>query len=527
MRVSYPASPGGGGRKRRILAIATAAAAAVLVTGGVAAAVTMYAKGPGRPALAAASSRASAASSYQAAADAAQQAPGRPSAGRTVHPTVSPAVTATHSARPATAQGLSVTAAVSPGSQTLASCFDHGATLTFSGTISDDKAGVVSYYWKLPNGSKPAQTLTFTQAGTRDVALVTGYDEGWGRASGSGTIVITSPVRLSSNPATFAVTCPTSNPNRSGLQLDASAGNHPAVMGEPYQYSLSVAGGKAPYAWGTMTGLPPGLTATPDGSFLNISGTPTAAGQFDATESVKDSSTPPLTAASSDIQFFVSGPSGPAPASATATASPAVPATTPAHAAGGPLALTNNAPVRARVGEAYSGTVTVSGGKAPYTWDPVNGLPIGVLWSVSGATLTLSGTIDEGGGFPLMLEVRDSSTPQKVATERLTINIAALPAMTLSGSIVSDATAGVPFDVTVGQVAITSISVLGGNATFVWGPITGLPPGLRANENNTTGTVLIGGTPTTAGTFTFTVTVSDTENPPQVISKTCSITVAG
>ncbi|HET9082068.1 MAG TPA: hypothetical protein VFO01_16350 [Trebonia sp.] len=80
-------------------------------------------------------------------------------AGTARRPAASPAVTATHPAKPVTALGLSVTAAVSPGSQALASCFDHGATLIISGAPTQLEALTIS-------SSTGAISGTPTTAGT-------------------------------------------------------------------------------------------------------------------------------------------------------------------------------------------------------------------------------------------------------------------------------------------------------------------------------------------------------------------------
>jgi uncharacterized protein (TIGR03437 family) len=62
-----------------------------------------------------------------------------------------------------------------------------------------------------------------------------------------------------------------------------------------YNAPLSASGGTTPYTW-TATGLPPGLTMTSGGT---ITGTPTSAGTFPVSFTVKDSSSPPLSATTS------------------------------------------------------------------------------------------------------------------------------------------------------------------------------------------------------------------------------------
>src|SRR3984957_1685825 len=102
---------------------------------------------------------------------------------------------------PITSTELSATASVSPASESLTSCSAPAPTFTFSGMITDTKAGTVGYHWRLPSGSGPARTLRFSHAGTQTVT--TAYTPGSDTARGSGTLVITSPGAASSNPAAF------------------------------------------------------------------------------------------------------------------------------------------------------------------------------------------------------------------------------------------------------------------------------------------------------------------------------------
>ena len=66
-----------------------------------------------------------------------------------------------------------------------------------------------------------------------------------------------------------------------------------ATEGEPYQVSLAAAGGTAPYFFGALDPLPPGLGMGADGV---ISGTPTTEGNFSFTLKAFDNGAPTLTA---------------------------------------------------------------------------------------------------------------------------------------------------------------------------------------------------------------------------------------
>ena len=68
----------------------------------------------------------------------------------------------------------------------------------------------------------------------------------------------------------------------------------------------------------------------------------------------------------------------------------------------------------------------------------------------------------------------------------------------------------------------TTMRAAGGSGALTWSLTTGsLPPGLTLNS--TTG--VISGTPTAAGTTTFSVTVTDSASPPATVTKSLSIEV--
>ena len=72
----------------------------------------------------------------------------------------------------------------------------------------------------------------------------------------------------------------------------------------------------------------------------------------------------------------------------------------------------------------------------------------------------------------------------------------------------------------VGTAYSQALAATGGVTPYSWS-VTGLPPGLSVNP----ATGVISGTPQTPGTDTFTVTVTDAENPAMTASKQLSIVV--
>ena len=289
---------------------------------------------------------------------------------------------------PIASAALSATASVSPASQSLTSCSAVAPTFTFSGTVTDSKAGTIGYHWQLPNGSGPAQTLSFSDAGTKTVT--TTYTPSSDTAKGSGKLVITSPGAVSSNAAAFTLSC------GQGLGITNDA---PTIAQDGVYYwgTVDVSGGTSPYTW-SVTGLPAGLTASGDGATLTISGDPQAAGTFTPHISVHDSSKSQLTGTTS-FALTVDG------------------------AAVSPLEISGYTLTGAVVNQAYSATVIATGGDGAYNW-AVTGLPNGLAATASGGTLTVSGTPTESGIFPVSVTVSDTESPAQTAAADVTVVVA-------------------------------------------------------------------------------------------------------
>jgi serine/threonine-protein kinase len=370
--------------------------------------------------------------------------------------------------------------------------------LTATGSISDTKAGTVTYYWAQSDGqdSAPA-TLTFTAAGTMAVAPLTITPPG-DPGSGDAVLVVTSPVAAASSPATYTLTCKA--PKTPPLTLAATASVSPAsqtltsctAAAPTFTFSGTISDNKAgtvSYFWK----LPSGNGAAQTLNFAKA-----------GSQAVSTTYKPTSDTASGSGSIVVTSP-----ASATSNAAAFT------LACGAALAITNNAPTTATVGNAYSGTVTVSGGKGTYTWGAVTGLPAGVKARASGATLTISGTPTAAGTFTIPLLVHDSGTPRGTGTTSLALTVGE-PAMAITNKAPAAATVGTAYSGTV--------TVTGGNGTYTWGAVTGLPAGLTASASG--GTLTISGKPTTAQTATATVTVSDTESTRKTATTTVTITVS-
>jgi hypothetical protein len=214
-----------------------------------------------------------------------------------------------------------------------------------------------------------------------------------------------------------------------------------------------------PYAW-SATGLPTGMTIGETTGV--ISGTPTVPGDYSVQVTLIDG--------------------------AGNQAQRGEPVTIAAN-----LTLTGTAPAGTR-GVAYSFTPATAGGWTPYTYDVSAGsLPLG---------LTLNASTGRISGTPLLqavtdLTLRATDIDGNTATLPITIDVAG--DLLLTGSTPNRGTTTVAYDG-------TTYAASGGQTPRSWSIAEGtLPPGLSIN----TGTGAITGTPTTPGTYNFTVRVTE------------------
>ncbi|MFN7973093.1 MAG: Ig domain-containing protein [Acidobacteriota bacterium] len=232
-------------------------------------------------------------------------------------------------------------------------------------------------------------------------------------------------------------------------------------VGVPYSQTLGANGGTAPYTFAVTAGaLPPGLTLTTGGV---LSGTPTTGGSFSFTVTATDANGCPGVRS---YQFLICGNISLSPAS-----------------------LPNGL-----VGQAYSQTITGSGGTAPYTFAITAGtVPPGLTLATTGV---LSGTPTTSGTYSFTATATDANgcAGGRPYTIQICNVIALSPAALPNGSA--------------GQSYSQTITASGGVAPYAFAVTAGaLPAGLVLSAGG-----VLSGTPTTASVSTFTVTATDAQS---------------
>ncbi|WP_332676496.1 putative Ig domain-containing protein [Brevundimonas sp.] len=300
---------------------------------------------------------------------------------------------------------------------------------------------------------------TPTTPGTYNFS-VTGSD-----SSGAPGPFVSAPVAYS-----ITVTAPT-------ISFTPAAGSlTPRTTALAFTQTFSATGGVSPYSFSLTAGaLPPGVSLSGGGVF---SGAPTAAGTYNFTVTAEDS------------HGFSA-----ANAYSVTVSDPIVTLTTPsAGALPGGTAFTS-----------YSQTFTATGGIGPRSFALATGaLPPGMSLSSGGV---LSGAPTAAGTFNFTLTAQDSSSapgPFVSAPVAFSLTVAA-PTVTIASpatGALSDATATVAYSQT--------FTATGGNGTHAFAVTAGaLPPGVSLSGGG-----VLSGTPTTPGTYNFTLVASDTSGAP-------------
>ena len=167
------------------------------------------------------------------------------------------------------------------------------------------------------------------------------------------------------------------------------------------------------------------------------------------------------------------------------------------------------------IGVPYVGFLWGTGGTAPYTWSVTGGsLPAGL--TLDGATGVITGTPTAAGTSHFTISEADSGNPVQTVSAAESITIINTPALSVASTALPSPT--------VGQQYSATLSAAGGIAPFTWSVTSGtLPQGLSLDP----ATGIISGTPSAAGSSTFTVQAKDsaTQGSPATATAQLSITV--
>src|SRR6266571_3618382 len=333
-----------------------------------------------------------------------------------------------------------------------------GQQVTFTASASGGTSPY-SFSWSFGDGSTGTGspvTHTYASAGSFPVTL-TVKDNGSPQQTitSQKTVTITSPPPPLSASFTFSPSSP--------------------QAGQQVTFTASATGGTVPYSYTWNFG--DGST----GTGVSASHTYTAAGTFNVVLTVRDSGSPQQT---TSYQQPVSVTSPPPALTASFTYSPSSP----------------------QVGQTVSFTGSASGGTSPYSYSW--SLGDGSTGTGSSATHAYSST----GSFPVVLTVKDSSSPQQTTTTQQSITVSSAPPV-LSGSFSYS-----PSSPQAGQQITFTAGATGGTTpyTFSWS----FGDGSTGTGSSVTHAF------SSAGSYTVTLTVRDSGSPQQTVTSQKTVTVS-
>lgn len=249
-----------------------------------------------------------------------------------------------------------------------------------------------------------------------------------------------------------------------------------STVGQPYPAtSVSATGGTGSgYTYSVSAGsLPTGLSLGSNGA---ITGTTSAAGTFNFTIQATDSGS---TSGTASFSILVN---------------PAV-------------SMSASASLARTVGQTYSGTYTASGGTAPVTYAVTAGtLPPGAVLNTG--TGSLSGTVSGPASANFTVTATDARGSSAATVVNYVVSPAPMIALATPGGVIGSA-----YSQAIGFTGAISTASLNAGA---------LPPGLSL----TSGGTVVSGTPTTAGTYNFTLAATDSNGVATSASFTIGVTAS-
>jgi large repetitive protein len=160
----------------------------------------------------------------------------------------------------------------------------------------------------------------------------------------------------------------------------------------------------------------------------------------------------------------------------------------------------------------YSLQFTASDGVPPYSYS-LDVAPPGFQISSTGL---LTGTFQTAGIVQVIVRGTDSATPPNVESPDVRFNVgpANLP-MVLGPASLPNGSISTPYS--------AQLTVTNGYPSYTFSVTSGsMPPGIGMNSL----LGIIGGTPTTAGTYNFTITATDSSIVPKSAQQSYSVTIA-
>jgi hypothetical protein len=329
-------------------------------------------------------------------------------------------------------------------------------TISTPGTLPSGTVGVGYSVTINTNGGTTPFTFSFTGNLPPGLTFISNGPLVTGTPTTTGTYTFSVKVSDSANTSDSRDFTITIKPP--ALSIGGGSSNPTAITGTPFSVNFGCTGGTPPYTFSVTGSLPPGVT------FANcaLSGTPTATGSFPIRITITDSTGASVTR---DVTINVASPA---------------------------LALAGGALPDGQVGVAYTGKVTATGGVAPIKYSGT-GLPDGLSLSSAG---DITGKPTTPGQFSFRVTATDSSAGEVPISVSASYTINIIPP-TLAFAAVS-----LP-DGVVGTAYSGSLSATGGVKPYAF-TASGLPDGLTVSA-----TGAVSGTPSTAGTFTVSATVTD------------------